>query len=355
VSDYWEAAVKYRVLGRTGLWVSEITLGAMTFGGATDDPVWGAVGALSVDDSSRLVDAALDAGVNLIDTADVYANGESEEHLGRILQTRRDRVLLATKAMARTGPGPNDLGATRVHLLRSIEASLRRLRTDYIDLYQLHNVDHLTPIEETLAALDDAVRQGKIRHIGAANFPAWRIAKALGVSALHRLSGFVALQEHYSLLSRDLEAEILPLVDSEQIGLTIWGPLAAGYLTGKFDRAGNSSEPAARRAKNPGQSLPPVDPAAAAPVVQVVRSVAERRGVTMAQVSLAWLLARPAVTSVTVGARTVEQLTDSLAATEVRLEDNDLAELDAVSAPVPTYPKWINDFTVSVRGPVPGR
>jgi aryl-alcohol dehydrogenase-like predicted oxidoreductase len=245
--------VQYRTLGRTGLWVSEISLGAMTFGGASDDPVWGAVGALRIEESERLVDVAIDAGVNLIDTADVYAGGESEEQLGRILQERRDRVLLATKAMVRSGPGPNDLGATRLHLLRSIEASLRRLRADHIDIFQLHNVDPLTPLEETLTALDDAVRQGKIRYVGAANFPAWQVTKAQGISALRQISGFVTLQEHYSLLSRDLEAEILPMVESENIGLTIWGPLAAGYLTGKFDRDGMSSEASARRAKNPAQ------------------------------------------------------------------------------------------------------
>jgi aryl-alcohol dehydrogenase-like predicted oxidoreductase len=345
--------VQYRTLGRTGLWVSEISLGAMTFGGASDDPVWGAVGALRIEESERLVDVAIDAGVNLIDTADVYAGGESEEQLGRILQERRDRVLLATKAMVRSGPGPNDLGATRLHLLRSIEASLRRLRADHIDIFQLHNVDPLTPLEETLTALDDAVRQGKIRYVGAANFPAWQVTKAQGISALRQISGFVTLQEHYSLLSRDLEAEILPMVESENIGLTIWGPLAAGYLTGKFDRDGMSSEASARRAKNPAQSLPPVDPATAAPIVDVVRKVAERRDATMAQIALAWLLARPAVTSVTVGARTVAQLRDNLAATDLRLDEDDLAELDAISAPPPVYPKWANDYSATVRGPVP--
>lgn len=345
--------MRYRTLGRTGLWVSEVSLGAMSFGGATEDPIWGSVGALPIEQSRRLVDVALDAGVNLIDTADIYAAGESEEQLGRILHGRRDQVLLATKAMARSGPGPNDLGATRVHLLRSIEASLRRLGTDYIDIYQLHNVDHVTPLEETLGALDDAVRQGKIRHAGVANFPAWRIAKSLGISALRQLPAFVSLQAHYSLLNRDAEAEILPLVESENIGLTVWGPLAAGYLTGKFDRDGNSTEASARRARNPAQSLPPVDPATAAPIVDVVRTVSERNGVTMAQVALAWLLARPAVTSVTVGARTVEQLRDNLDAVECALDAKDLAELDAVSAPAPVYPKWINDFARSTRGPVP--
>ncbi|WP_394619499.1 aldo/keto reductase [Lentzea sp. JNUCC 0626] len=344
--------MQYRTLGKTGLWVSEVSLGAMTFGGATDHPIWGAVGALDVAQARRLVDEALDAGVNLIDTADVYADGESENHLGEILEGRRDQVLIATKAMARFGPGPNDLGATRVHLLRSIERSLRRLRTDHIDLFQLHNTDSVTPMEETLSALDDAVRQGKVRHIGVANFPAWQITKALGISALKQLNGFVALQAHYSLLVRDLEAEILPMVESENIGLTVWGPLAAGYLTGKFDAEGNSTDPWSRRAKAP-QAIPPVDPSTAAPIVHVVREVAERNGTSMPQVALAWLLARPAVTSVTIGARTVEQLRDNLAAVENPLAEKDLAELDAISAPAPVYPKWINDYSASVRGPVP--
>ncbi|MGI5499769.1 aldo/keto reductase [Lentzea sp. CA-135723] len=344
--------MRYRTLGRTGLWVSEVSLGAMTFGGAADHPVWGAVGALDVTQSRRLVDEALDAGVNLIDTADVYADGESEAHLGEILEGRRDQVLIATKAMARSGPGPNDLGATRVHLLRSIEKSLSRLRTDHIDLFQLHNFDPVTPLEETLGALDDAVRQGKVRHLGVANFPAWLITKALGISALKQLNGFVALQAHYSLLVRDLEAEILPMVESENIGLTVWGPLAAGYLTGKFDAEGRTGDASSRRARSE-QAIPPVDPSAAAPIVHVVREVAERTGTSMPQVALAWLLARPAVTSVTIGARTVEQLRDNLAAVENPLAEKDLAELDAISAPAPVFPRWINDYSASVRGPVP--
>jgi aryl-alcohol dehydrogenase-like predicted oxidoreductase len=345
--------VKYRLLGRTGLWVSELSFGAMTLGGSSESPIWRAVGALPIDRSQTLVHAALDAGVNLIDTADVYGDGESEEQLGRILTGRRDQVILATKAMARSGPGPNDLGATRVHLIRSIESSLRRLRTDYIDLYQLHNFDHLTPLDETLTALDDAVRQGKIRHIGAANFAAWQVSKALGVSTLRQIAGFVAIQEHYSLLVRDVEAEIVPMVESEQLALTVWGPLAGGYLSGKYDRAGATADISARRAMAPANSLPPVNPASAAPVLDAIRNVAERNSATVPQVALAWLLSRPAVTSVVIGARTPEQLSDNLAAVDIVLGEKDLAELDAVSAPASTYPKWITDFATTVRGPVP--
>jgi aryl-alcohol dehydrogenase-like predicted oxidoreductase len=344
--------MQYRLLGRTGLWVSEISFGAMTLGGSAESPIWGAVGAIRGDEAERLVLGALDAGINLIDTADVYAEGESEAELGRILGPRRDQVLLATKAMARSGPGPNDLGATRVHLTRSIEASLRRLRTDHIDLYQLHNFDHVTPLDETLTALDDAVRAGKIRHIGAANFAAWHITKALGVSALRQISGFVALQTHYSLLVRDIENDILPMAESENIGLTIWGPLAAGYLTGKYDASGRTAESSSRRSMAPANSLPPIDPAAAAPVVDVARKVAAEHGATVAQVALAWTLARPAITSVTIGARTPEQLKENLAAGDLSLPASDLALLDEVSAQPPRFPRWINDFAAGVRGPV---
>jgi aryl-alcohol dehydrogenase-like predicted oxidoreductase len=344
--------MQYRLLGRTGLWVSEISFGAMTLGGSAESPIWGAVGALRGDEAERLVLGALDAGVNLIDTADVYAAGESESELGRILGGRRDQVLLATKAMARSGPGPNDVGATRVHLTRSIEDSLRRLRTDHIDLYQLHNFDRVTPLEETLTALDDAVRAGKIRHIGAANFAAWHLSKALGVSALRRIAGFVALQTHYSLLVRDIEDDILPMAEEEKIGLTVWGPLAAGYLTGKYDAHGRSTESSSRRSLAPMNSLPPIDPAAAAPIVEAARQVAARHGATVAQVSLAWALARPAITSVTIGARTPVQLKENLAATDLTLGEDDLAVLNDVSAKPARYPRWINEFGASVRGPV---
>ncbi|MFK3979677.1 aldo/keto reductase [Micromonospora sp. NPDC050397] len=345
--------MKYRTLGRTGLWVSEISLGAMTLGGRTDDPIWGAVGALRGDDAERLVLAALDAGINYLDTADTYGGGESEQELGRILGARRDSVLLATKAGgSRSGPGQNNLGGTRVHLTRSIETSLRKLRTDYIDIYELHIFDHLTALDETLAALDDAVRQGKIRHIGASNFAAWHIAKALGISALRQISGFVSVQTHYSLLGRDVETDVLPLAESENLGVMVWGPLAAGYLTGKYDAKGVTTESSSRRAVNPQASLPPVDPAAAAPILDVVRAVAARNDATIAQVALAWVLARPAITSVIVGARTPERLLSNVAAVDLRLSEKDLAELNEVSALAPRYPHWLNEVAASLRGPV---
>ncbi|NMO55238.1 aldo/keto reductase [Actinoplanes sp. TBRC 11911] len=346
--------MKYRTLGRTGLWVSEVSLGAMTLGGRADDPIWGAVGALHGEEASRLVLAALDAGINYIDTADTYGGGESEDELGRILAGRRDSVLIASKAGgSRSGPGPNDLGATRVHLTRSIENSLRKLRTDYIDLYELHIFDHLTALDESLAALDDAVRQGKIRHIGASNFDAWHIAKALGISALRQISGFVSAQTHYSLLVRDVEMDLLPLAESENLGVMVWGPLAAGYLTGKFDSAGGTGESSSRRATNPQASIPPVDPVAAAPVLEVVRAVAERNNATSAQVALAWILARPVITSVTIGARTPERLLSNLQAVDLQLSAQDLADLDEVSAPAPRYPHWLNRLAELGRGPVP--
>ncbi|WP_371778931.1 aldo/keto reductase [Streptosporangium subroseum] len=328
--------MKYAQLGATGVFVSRISLGAMSFGGRGSQ-VWDAVGALDVKETDQLVGAALDHGVNLIDTADVYAAGESEELLGQVLGARRRDVILATKMTARMASGPNDVGQSRLHIMRSLEDSLRRLRTDHIDLYQIHNVDPITPFEESLAALDDAVRQGKIRYIGASNLTAWQMMKALGVSERRGWARFASLQSYYSLAGRDIEREILPLVHDQKVGMLVWSPLAAGLLSGKFDRDG-TSDGKARRAQF---EFPPVNLERAYDVIDALRLVAARHEVGVARVALAWVLAQPGVTSAVIGAKRPEQLAENLAAVELELTAQDLAELDAASALPVEYPAWI--------------
>ncbi|MGI8334251.1 aldo/keto reductase [Actinomadura scrupuli] len=284
-----------------------------------------------------MVGTALDHGVNLIDTADMYGGGESEEFLGQVLGARRRDVVLATKMTARVAPGPNDVGQSRLHIMRALEDSLRRLRTDHVDLYQIHNIDPITPFEESLAALDDAVRQGKIRYVGASNLTAWQMMKALGVSERRGWARFCSLQSYYSLAGRDIEREILPLVRDQDLGLLVWSPLAAGLLSGRFDRtgarAGNS-----RRARF---EFPPVDLERAYDVIDALRLVAARHEVGVPRVALAWVLAQPGVTSTVIGARRPEQLLENLSAIELELTPQDLAELDAASALPPEYPGWI--------------
>ncbi|MFC0432662.1 aldo/keto reductase [Kutzneria buriramensis] len=341
--------MKYRQLGRTGVWVSEIALGTMTFGGA-GHPVFSTIGALGQQDVDRVVGAALDAGVNLVDTADVYADGESEELLGRALGRRRREVVLGTKLLAPMGPGPNDQGLTRLHIMRSLEDSLRRLGTDYIDLYQIHNYDRITPLEETLSALDDAVRQGKVRYLGCSNLAAWQISKAHGISARHNQARFVANQVHYSLVSRDVERDLVPMAEDSGLSITVWSPLVGGLLTGKFDRDG-VAHPDTRRARAGGEEFIPYDRETAFKIVDVLRTVAARHDVSPARVAIAWLLAQRAVTSVIVGARRLDQLADNIAAGDLVLTDQDLAELDDVSRQPPSYPNWIQDAFAPVRIP----
>ncbi|MCI2420599.1 aldo/keto reductase [Saccharopolyspora sp. K220] len=328
--------MKFSQLGNTGVYVSRIALGTMTFGGSGAPP-WNIIGALDVAAADRLVGIALDQGVNLVDTADMYADGEAESMLGEILKSRRDDVLLATKVIGRMGPGPNDAGLSRLHVTKALEDSLRRLRTDHIDLYQLHNFDPVTPIAETLSALDDAVRQGKVRYIGVSNFAAWQMSQALGVSDLRNFPRFVASQSYYSLVGRDIEAEIVPMLTAEQLGLLVYSPLAGGLLSGKFDRSGTTDEDA-RRAK---AAIPPVDVDRAFDIIDALREIAGRHDATVAQVALAWVLAKPAVTSVIVGARRPEQLTGNLGALDTELTAQDLEELDGLSRPAPTYPGWM--------------
>lgn len=331
--------MQYRLLGRTGVFVSEVSLGTMTFGGA-GHPLWSQFGAIDQASADRLVGTALDAGINFIDTADVYGDGETEGMLRQALGKRRQDVVLATKVHAPTGPGRNDRGLSRLHIMRSLEESLRRLGTDYVDLYQLHNFDQVTPMEETLRALDDAIRQGKVRYIGAANLTAWQASQALGISAAHDFNAFVSTQVNYSLLGRDAEREILPQARAQGLSVTVWGPLAGGFLTGKLSR----DTPTAPGRREKGGDFPPVDRERAYDVIDVVRAVAAGHDATVPQVAISWLLAQPGVTSVVLGARTPEQLSANIAATELKLTEQDTAELDAVSALPASYPQWLQSM-----------
>jgi aryl-alcohol dehydrogenase-like predicted oxidoreductase len=336
--------MKYRKLGRTGLFVSELCFGAMTFGGRG---FWEVVGKLGQDEADRLIARALDEGVNFFDTADVYSEGESERLLGRALGTQRKHIVLATKVRGRAGPGPNDVGLSRGHIMASIDASLSRLGTDYIDLYQIHGFDPLTPFEETLRALDDIVHTGKARYIGCSNLAAWQIMKSLGISEKQSWVRFDSLQAYYSIAGRDLEREIVPLLQDQSLGLMVWSPLAGGLLSGKFIKDEKGPE-GSRRASF---DFPPVDKDRAFRVIDVMREIAKNMGISVSRVALAWLLAKPYVTTVIIGAKNTEQLDDNLRATEVTLDDADLKRLHEASALPPEYPGWMLERQSTERAP----
>lgn len=339
--------MQYKQLGSTGLYVSRLCLGTMTFG-TSDVAPWSAIGVLGQRDAGKLVDQALDAGVNFFDTADVYSIGESETILGKALGKRRDEVVVATKANGSMGPGANDRGQSRPHLMRAVDNSLQRLGTDYIDLYQMHSFDPITPIEETLQTLNDLVRTGKVRYIGASNYAAWQLAKALGISAARGLESYVSVQSFYSLVGRDLEAEIVPLAEDSGLGVLVWSPLAGGFLSGKFTRDGESTEEGARRANF---DFPPIDKDQGYDVVDALTAIAGSIGATVPQVALAWLLAKDAVTSVIVGAKRPDQLADNLAAIDVKLSAAQLERLDDVSAISARYPGWMLARQAEQRNP----
>ena len=334
----------YRQLGRSGLRVSTITLGTMGFGGQGP---FAAVGKLGVEDCKRQLDLCLDAGVNLVDTANMYSAGASEEILGEALDGRRDRLLVATKVRFPMGDGPNDAGLSRHHVIQQAEASLRRLRADHIDLLQVHEWDGQTPLEETLSALDDLVRQGKVRYIGCSNYTAWQMMKALGVSEARGLERFVSTQIHYTPQAREAEFEILPAAIDQGLGTLIWSPIAGGLLSGKY-RRGQQGPEGSRHVSDWGE--PPVyDEEALWDLVDVLVEVGEAHGVSAAQVTLAWLLTRPGVTSLVVGARTPEQLTDNLAAARLELGDDEVARIEEVSRPPLPYPLWHQAANASDR------
>lgn len=339
--------MRYNRLGNTGLFVSELCLGAMTFG--TKPGRFEAIAGLDQDASTALVRQALDAGINFIDTANSYTTGQSEEFVGgalRSLGVGRSDVVVATKAVAPMGEGPNDTGMSRYHLLGQIDASLRRLGLDHVDLYQIHGWDAQTPIEEALRALDDIVRSGRARYIGVSNWAAWQIAKALGISERLGLEKFVSLQAYYTIAGRDLEREIVPMLESEGLGLMVWSPLAGGLLSGKYSRVDQALEGEGRRGRF---DFPPVELDRAYDLIDLMRPMAQAKGVSVAQVALAWLLYRPVVSTVIVGAKRADQLADNIAACEVELSAAELERLDAASALAPEYPGWMFGFQGAYR------
>ncbi|MCH7531771.1 MAG: aldo/keto reductase [Gemmatimonadetes bacterium] len=335
--------MKYRALADTGVFVSELCLGTMTFGGRGQ--IWQAIGGLDEASADAIVGRALDAGINFIDTADVYSSGESETMVGKALQGRRHEVVLATKVRGRMGAGANDVGLSRLHITEAVEASLKRLGTDYIDLYQIHRADPFTAIEDTLRALDDLVRQGKVRYIGCSNLMTWQLMQALGISRAEGLEHFKCTQSYYSLAGRELEREMIPLLEDQGLGLLVWSPLAGGFLTGKFTRDATDAE--ARRASF---DFPPIDKEKAFDTVDVMRKIAEDHEASIAQVALAWVLSKSAVTSVIIGARKLSQLEDNLGAVDVSLSDDELESLDEVSRLALEYPAWM-DVLPSDRKP----
>ncbi len=327
--------MRYRPLGPTGVLVSEICLGTMTFGEG-----WG-IGGIDVSKATILLNRAIDAGINFVDTADLYSGGKSEEILGEALRGRRDRVVLATKALGRMGKGANDTGLSRYHLVRACEDSLRRLGTDRIDLYQIHGFDALTPLEETLAALDMLVRSGKVVSIGFCNLAAWQAAKAHGISNAKGQARFVSAQMYYSLVGRDIEHEVVPFCQSEGLALLPWSPLAGGFLTGKYHREQEKNPAGSRFATSQFGEFPPVDRSKGFDVVDQMTTIASQRNTTPTTIAIKWLLSRPAVTSVIIGVRHLEQLDANLAATTLDLPQTDLDSLTTMTAPPELYPNWM--------------
>jgi aryl-alcohol dehydrogenase-like predicted oxidoreductase len=337
--------MRYSTFGRTGLFVSELCFGAMTFGGKGG--IWEKVGNTAQQEADQLIGLALDAGINFFDTADVYSEGDSERILGKALGSRRKDIALASKVRARTGPGPNDVGLSRVHIMASVDESLRRLGTDWLDLYQIHGYDPLTPLDETLRALDDLVRTGKVRYIGCSNLAAWQIAKANGLAAMHGWSRFESLQAYYTVAARDLERELVPVLADQQMGLMVWSPLAGGLLSGKYTREQEGPVGSRRTTFD----FPPVDRQRAFACIDVMRRIGETQGVSVARVALAWLLAQKHVTTIIVGARNEEQLRDNIEATALKLTPEDLGRLEKASALAPEYPGWMITRQAAGREP----
>jgi aryl-alcohol dehydrogenase-like predicted oxidoreductase len=339
--------MRYRKFGRTGLFVSELCLGTMTFGG--DEGMYGQIGKLQQDEVDKLVGASLEAGINFIDTANVYSEGRSEILTGQALKNLkvpREDVVVASKVLGVTGTrGVNSRGASRFHILESVKASLKRMQLDHLDLYQIHGFDPATPIEETLRALDTLVQHGHVRYIGVSNWAAWQIMKALGISERLGLARFESLQAYYTIAGRDLEREVVPLLQSEQVGLMVWSPLAGGLLSGKYGRGVDAEEGSRRTTFD----FPPVNRDRAYDCVDAMRGMAESRKVSVAQIALAWLLHQKAVTTVIVGAKRLDQLQDNIGATEIKLSADELAILDKVSVLPEEYPGWMMQRQGSAR------
>src|ERR1700734_3866096 len=333
--------MKYHTLGHTGLLVSELCLGTMTFSSA--EGMWKSIAGVEQNLADQMLKKSVDAGINFIDTADVYSNGESEKVLAQAiadLGIPRKDLLIATKAYGRTGPGRNDIGASRKHIMDAVDASLERLRTDYIDLYQIHASDSITPIEETLRALDTLVEQGKVRYIGCSNWYAWQIMKANGISEAKNLARLDTLQAYYSIAGRDLEREIVPLLKDQGTGLLVWSPLAGGLLSGKYSREHQKPEDSRRSAFD----FPIVDKERPWRILDVLQPIANAHETNVATVALAWILAKPFVTSVIIGAKRVDQLQQNLSAVDLQLTEDEMQKLDEVSALPPEYPGWMVPF-----------
>jgi aryl-alcohol dehydrogenase-like predicted oxidoreductase len=339
--------MRYRKFGRTGLFVSELCLGTMTFGGG--EGLWSQIGTLQQAEAEGLIGRALDAGINFIDTADVYSDGRSELITGQALinlRVPRENVVVATKVFGETGAkGVNSRGMSRFHIMDGVKASLKRLQLDHIDLYQIHGFDPVTPIEEAVQALDNLVRDGQVRYVGVSNWAAWQIMKALGISERLGLARFESLQAYYTIAGRDLERELVPLLRSEEVALLVWSPLAGGLLSGKFGRD-LKAEAGSRRI---AFDFPPVNVERAYDCIDLMRKAAVARGVSVAQIAIAWLLHQKAVTSVIIGAKRVEQLTDNIAATAITLSDDELGALDKVSALPAEYPGWMLERLAEYR------
>ncbi len=328
----------YRQLGRSGLMVPVLSLGTGTFGGSNE--FFQAWGNTDAQGASRLVDICLDAGLTLFDTADIYSGGLAEEVLGQAIKGRRDKLLISTKASFRSGDGPNAVGSSRFHLVRSCEAALKRLGTDYVDLYQMHGFDALTPVEETLSALDDLVRAGKVRYVGCSNFSGWHLMKSLAAADRYGLARYVAHQAYYSLVGRDYEWELMPLALDQGVGAVVWSPLGWGRLTGKVRRGQPLPETSRLHSQLSNDKGPPVADDYLYRVVDALDVVAAETGKTVPQVALNWLLQRPTVASVVIGARTEEQLRQNLGAVGWTLTPEQVAALDAASATTLAYPYW---------------
>jgi aryl-alcohol dehydrogenase-like predicted oxidoreductase len=332
--------MRYNLLGRTGLYVSELCLGTMTFGGKG---FWEAIGKLGQKQVETILGTALHRGVNFIDTADVYSEGESEQLLGgalKALARPREQIVIGTKVRGRMGPGVNEVGLSRAHVLASLDGSLRRLGLDHVDLYQVHGFDPVTPVEETMRALDDVVRSGKARYVGVSNWFAWLTMKALGYAEAKGFARFQSAQVYYSIAGRDIEREVVPLAQSEGLAILPWSPLAGGLLSGKFD----PDKPGPEGARRTSFDFPPVDRARLPRVLSALRAVATENGVSVARVALAWQLTRPFVTSVIIGAKSVEQLEDNLGAVDLKLSPQHCKVLDDASALPPEYPGWMLEW-----------
>jgi aryl-alcohol dehydrogenase-like predicted oxidoreductase len=335
--------MEYRLLGRSGLKVSAITMGTLPFGAPKDAPF----GSVGLAEAKRQIALCVDAGVNILDTADVYSTGASEDVIGQALGKKRQDILIATKARFPMGPGPNDQGNSRHHLIAACEASLRRLRTDWIDLYQLHEWDGQTPIEETMAALDHLVSSGKVRYIGCSNFSGWHVMKSLATSDRMGFPRFVSQQIHYSLQAREAEYELVPISIEEGLGILVWSPIAGGWLSGKFRR--NKKDPKVSRHLAGWKEPPIYDIEALYDLIEVMMEVADARGVSGAQVALAWLLGRAGVTSVIIGGRNEAQFKDNLASADLVLTAEERSRLDTASRPPLLYPYWHQALTAKDR------